>query len=316
VIAPIALLVYAGVVATFGSYLLRKSAWPSRSPRWGIVAWQALVTSAISAVVLAGLALALPTMPLTTDIAALLQACVMSLQAQYATPGGAALSSAGLLLALTVLARVGYCLGAAFIGAARGRRQQLHALGLVARRHDRSGALIIDHSTALAYCLPGRNREIVLTTGALDVLSEPEITAVLAHERAHLQGRHYLLLVLFSALERAFPRVPAFRHASFEVTRLVEMLADDMATRGNDRLTLATALVRLAEGRTPAATLGAGGDTALTRVQRLLAPANPIDHLRTACIVALTAGMLAIPATIVAAPALVVAAADYCPITI
>ena len=315
-IAPVALLVYAVVVATVGSHLLRKATWPSRSPRWGILAWQALMTSVVSAVVLAGAALALPAMPFSTDIAELLQACVMSLQAQYATPAGAALSSIGLLLAVTVLARVGYCLGAAMVETARGRRQQLRALALVARRHERCGALIVDHPTALAYCLPGRNREIVLTTGALDALSDAEVEAGLAHERAQLQGRHDLVLAAFTALERAFSRVPAFRHASCEATRLVELLADDVAARRSDRLSLATALVRLAEGRAPAATLGAGGDTALARVQRLLAPANPVDHLRRVCILAVTGGLLALPAVMVSAPAFVVAAADYCPITI
>ena len=40
-----------------------------------------------------------------------------------------------------------------------------------------------------AYCVPGRPATIVLTSGALAVLDPAQLTAVLAHERAHLAGR-------------------------------------------------------------------------------------------------------------------------------
>ena len=313
-IAPAALLIYAAWAAMLGPHLLRRSAWPMRSPMWGVVAWQALTASVVSASVLAGAALALPAMPFTADVAALLRACVVALQAEYATPAGAALSATGAVLALTVLSRVGYCLTVALVGAAVGRRKQRRALMLVARRHETCGALVIDHPTPLAYCLPGRRREVVLTTAALAALDESEISAVLAHEHAHLRGRHDLVLAAASALEHAFPRLPVFRHANTEVERLVEMLADDVATRHGDRLTLATALVRLADGRAPAAALGAGGETALVRVQRLLAPVNPVGFLRALLISGLAGTMLAVPILIVSAPAVVAAAAEYCPV--
>ena len=45
--------------------------------------------------------------------------------------------------------------------------------------------------------------------------------AVLAHEQAHLRGRHHLVLAAGRILRRAFPWVPAFRWAYEEVTRLV-----------------------------------------------------------------------------------------------
>lgn len=314
-ITPIALIGYAITVSTLGSALLRRATWPSRSPRLGIATWQALVLSGISAVVLAGAALALPAMPFTTDLADLLQACVMSLQSRYATPAGAGLSTAGLMLAVGVLARGAYCLGSGMFVAVRTRRRQLDALCLVARRHRRSGALVLDHPTALAYCLPGRRREIVLTTGALAALSETEVQAVLAHERAHLNGRHDLVLAAFEAMDRAFPGVPMLRHAQHEGTRLVEMLADDAAVSGHsERLDLATALVHLAAGRAPASTLGAGGDTAMARVQRLLNPANPVRRSRAAAILGVAGVLVLLPLALVSAPALTLVATTYCPI--
>lgn len=313
---PLALLAYALAAATAGAWMLRRSAWPSRSPRWGIAAWQALTASIISAVVLAGASLALPNIPLTTRLADLIDACSAALRAQYATPGGAAVSLSGAALAMVVLSRVGYCFSVSLVGPARCRRRQRQALALVARRDDRLGTLVVDHPTALAYCLPGRHREIVLTSAAMAALDAQQLWAVLAHERAHLRGRHDLILAVAAAAERAFPRVPAFRDARAEVALLVEMLADDVAGRGSDRLTMATALVQLADGTTPKAALGAGGKTALARVRRLLVPADPLGPLRSALAAVLTAAVLVTPVVIVSGPAVAAVVADYCPVSL
>jgi len=315
VITPLVLIGYAITVSTLGSAMLRRAVWPSRSPRLGIATWQALVLSGISAVVLAGSALALPVLPFTTDLADLLQACATSLQSRYATPAGAGLSTAGLMLAAGVLARGAYCLVSGVFVADQTRRRQLNALCLVAHRHRRSGALVLDHPTALAYCRPGRRREIVLTTGALAALSENEIQAVLAHEQAHLNGRHDLVLAAFEAMERAFPGVSMLRYARQEGAMLVEMLADDAAASGHsERLDLATALVHLAAGRAPASTLGAGGDTTVARVQRLLNPPNPVRRSRAAAILSVTGMLVLLPGALISAPALTLVAATYCTI--
>jgi len=314
VTAPITLVVFAVLAATLGARLLARSAWLDRSPRLGICAWQALSFSVITAVVLAGAALALPAVPFSADIAELLSACARALRDQYATPGGVAISATGAVVAGTVLGRAGYCLTAGLVSASRARRRQLDALTLVAHRHEGFDALVVNHTTAAAYCLPGRRQQVILTTGALDALDDEQLAAVLAHERAHLRGRHDVVLAAAAALLSAFPRVPAFRYAHRELTRLVEMLADDVAARRNDRLTIATALVCLAQASAPAAALGAGGSTSLARVRRLVAPAHPLGATRSAFAALATAALLATPAAVVAAPAVVAATADLCPI--
>lgn len=312
--APITLAVFAVLVATLGPRLLGQFAWLDRSPRLGIFSWQALSFSVVAAVVLAGAALALPAVPFSADIAQLLSACAMALRAQYATPGGAALSATGAVLAVSVLARAGYCLTAGLVTAARERRRQLDALALFARRHGGCDALVVDHPAAAAYCLPGRREQVVLTTGALAALDHDQLAAVLAHERAHLRGRHDLVLATAAALQRAFPRVPVFQDAHRELASLVEMLADDVAARRNDRLTIATALVQLAEASAPIAALGAGGSTSLARVRRLVAPAQPLGATRSVLAAVVAAAVLATPVAVVAAPAVVIATADLCPI--
>lgn len=312
--APITLTAFAVIAATLGPWLLRRSEWPDRSPRLGILAWQALTLSIFAAVLLVGAALALPEVPFSADLGTLLSACTAAVQAQYATPGGAALSLTGGMLAVTVIARVGYCLAAGLLTARRQRRQQLGALATVRRRRDCGDALVVDHSTVAVYCLPGRHQQIVVTTAAVAALDPAQLAAVLAHERAHLRGRHHLVLTGSDTLRRAFPWIRVFRDAHHATVRLVELHADDVASRGNDRLTIATALVRLAEASAPTAALGAGGSTSLARVRRLVAPADPLSVAGSATAVLVTLALLALPVVVVAAPALTAAAADLCPI--
>lgn len=303
-IAPLTLIGFALALALVGPWLLRRSSWPDRSPRVGIAAWQALSISLVVTVFLAGIALAVPAMPWTTDLAELLRACAMVLREQYSTPGGAVVSATGAVAALTVLGRVGYCLTSGLLGAARTRKRQLAALSIIARPHHNYDALIIDHPTAAAYCLPGRGRSIVLTSSTLAALDHNQLAAVVAHERAHLRGHHHLILAVADALQRSFPGITAFREAQAALGRLVEMLADDTAARGGDRLTVATALVRLGEhAMMPAAALGAGGESAVTRVRRLVAPARPLGTRRTMVAVLATGALLFLPLLLAIAPA-------------
>lgn len=302
--APITLFVFALVTAVLGPRLLRRLDWPSRAPRLGILAWQALSASVLLAVVFAGLSLAVPAIPWTTDLAALIESCAMALRAQYSTPGGVAVSATGAVLAFTVIGRCGFCLFRGLLSGRRTKKVQLDALVMVAQHHQGSEALVVDHPSAAAYCLPGRHRTVVFTTAALEALDEDQFAAVLAHERAHLQGNHHLVLAAADALRRAFPRLAAFRIAHTEMIALVEMLADDTAVQSSPRLTVATALVRLAErGAAPAAALAAGGDTALVRVRRLVAPANPLGPVRTMVTGMAAAAVIVLPLVILAAPA-------------
>lgn len=314
-IAPAALITFAVFLALLGPVLLRRSTWLERSPRIGIAAWQALSISLLSAVLLAGSALALPVIPWTTDIASLIHACAMALREQYSTPGGAIVSATGAIAVLAVLARVVYCLASGLANAARDSRAQLQTLAMIAQPHDAYDALVIKHSSAAAYCLPGRKRQVVLTSATLAALDHKQLVAVLAHERAHLRGRHHLILAVADALQRAFPGVVAFRDARIALGRLVEMLADDTAARRSDRLTVATALVRLAEtGMTPRAALGAGGESALSRVRRLVAPARPLGTGRIALASVGLGALLALPLLFAAAPASAAGVMPSCPV--
>lgn len=309
----LALFGYALLLASVGATTLSSAAWVRRSPRLGIAVWQVLSASVILAVVLAGTALTMPTLSPGQGLTELLKACVAALRAQYGSPGSAAVSAAGAALALGTSARVLYCLARELVVACRQRGRQLDTLVLIGRRSPGLDAVIVDHATAAAYCLPGRARQIVLTSAALAALDAGELEAVLLHERAHLHGRHHLILAGAVGLQRAFPFVACFYQARTELRLLVEMLADDQASRRCPRLTVAAALVALADGYIPSAALPAGGPTALARVQRLVEPARPLGLLRTTIAALCLAAAFASPIALSVAPALAVAGV-YCPV--
>ena len=166
----------------------------------------------------------------------------------------------------------------------------------------------------VVYCLPGRRSLVVVTTGALDQLPAGQLTVVLAHERAHLRGRHDLVLLFTAILAAAFPFVPLFRGALRWVPWLLEMAADDAAVRSGGRHALARALGTLADAATPVGALSAGGASALARVHRLSQPHCSLGRGRDGLVLLGLVLALVAPIAIAVAPAVSAAAMDYCPL--
>ncbi|WP_223168064.1 M56 family metallopeptidase [Nonomuraea sp. SYSU D8015] len=158
------------------------------------------------------------------------------------------------------------------------RRRQRSLLGLIAHPHpELQEALVVAHPAVAAYCVPGRKAAIVISTGSLDLLTDQELRAVLAHERAHAHERHDLVILPFAALHRAFPASRHVRAMLDAVALLVEMRADDRAAREHDRRTLATALHRFRTCdriASPPGTLGGAGHDLDARIARLTMPSR------------------------------------------
>jgi Zn-dependent protease with chaperone function len=254
--------------------------------------------------VLGGVSLVAPPSEIGHLVVDVLRACV------HGGPewGGIGQAGIGSLVVLTVIARIAIALHAEVSATRRERTAHRQALALVAGHSDRWGATLVDHPAPAAYSLPGQPAHVVITAGAVAALDDEQIAAVLAHERAHLTGRHHLLLAAAAVLTRAVPWVPLFRDTSTEVARLVELVADDAAVRLNRPHRLAAALATLALTTVPGAALPAGGATVAGRIRRLLHPPAPVPRrLRIACVVAIGL-VLAAPASAVLGSA---AAAAY-----
>ena len=312
-IAAVCLLTYAFLLLTIGASRLAQAEWAGRAPRLAVAAWLALNSSAVGSVGLGGLALVVPTTRISYRLADLLAACEHDVRARYAHPGGAALAAAGAVLTFAVAARVCWCAARMLATARRDGQRHCHQLRAVGRVDQRLGAVVVNYGEPAAYSLPGARQPIVLTTAAIEALDDAQLTAVLAHERAHQRGHHHLLVLVAGSLAAAFPRVPAFRHGHERVTHLVELLADDVAAKTSSRLKAAEALLALSAPALAAPlALGAGGSATGTRIRRLLRASAPLSRPRAMAGMVTLAAVVAFPFLTLSGPALTLIG-SHCP---
>lgn len=199
---------------------------------------------------------------------------------------------------------------------ARSRRDHLAVLRLAGRRDDRSPTTLwLAHDQPLAYSLAGRPGTIVATDGLNRHLSDAAVAAVLAHERAHLRGRHHLLITLVDALRVVLPFVPLFAQAPAAIRELVEFTADAAAARAWGPEAVRAALLRVSGHRVPDGALAMGREALDTRMARLSHGAPTVGGLRRA-LACSAAGITAVTAPLLTGVALLAAIGLIaCPIT-
>lgn len=206
-----------------------------------------------------------------------------------------------LIIALLLIARLLGCLALTFYSARKTRIRHDEILHLLSEPSPTySDTRIITTDEAVAYCLPQGPRKgtAVLSTGLLEVLSEDERTAVIAHERAHLDFRHDVLVIPFAAWHRALPFFSATAIGLNSVNGLIELMADDQAREHVDPAILAQA-VRAAADISPEHREG----LSVQRIERLSRPLDParIPVRVTSVVVAL--GLVLVPSLVLFAPA-------------
>jgi Zn-dependent protease with chaperone function len=290
---------YALAVACWAPALLSRLTARGISPRLGVAAWLTAMASALASAAAALEFLVRAAADGWSRLAEVVCRSVAGHACAQTVYTGAVFEL--VLAAVTVVA----ALAAAVLAWRYGRGVQR------ARRHTRAhaeaaritgrqlpgvtAAVVLDAPRPAAYCVPGRPGTIVVTSGALALLDPPQLAAVLAHERAHLAGRHHLLITLTRGLAAVFPAVPLFTQGPQNVTRLAEMCADDAAARRGGRHTLQTALLAMATGAAvPASALGAMACAVTARLRRLADAPGRARHARYG--LALTAVMLLLAA--------------------
>jgi Zn-dependent protease with chaperone function len=293
--------------------VMLRANWPRRSPAAAILLWQALGLAGGLAAVGALLAIGVSGEETGQGVAGGLASLARRLASGQLVAPGQPLALTCLRLAVLV---AGFALFTmlcgvlvmAFADAVAARKRQRELLALLAHGDPKvPGALVIDYPAAAAYCLPGIRSQIVVSVGTLDLLAPAELTAVLAHERAHLRARHDLVLIPFTSLRRALPKSRVIAQAYRTVALLVEMMADDRALRVRGLLAreLATALLRFGTAGTdgaPAGALAAAEGELTARVSRLLAPQPPLSRLAQATVVLAAAVLVAMPLVLLVAP--------------
>lgn len=172
--------------------------------------------------------------------------------------------------------------------------------------------VVLDEPGADAFAMPGLPGRIVVSTSMLATLDATERDILLAHERAHLRGHHYLFSL---AAQLAAVANPLLRPLADQITYTVERWADEAAvaaTGDRRRVAVTVGKAALASKRAgsrrqlPAAAFGLLG-----RVRRRdrLSAAGPVPR-RVAALLApppvLRAWQAAVAAAVLAAVALCV----------
>ena len=305
---------YAASAGTLGARMLGRARWTARAPLLAIVTYLAAGWSVVVALGLGGLTLAIHATALGGGLSHLIGACVLRLRAAYGTPGGATVAGLGLTLAGAVVARTALTAATHLRAAGRQARRHAQTARLVGHPQPALGAVLMDHPQPTAYCVAGRYPTVIVTTGALHALDRGQLAAVLAHERAHLASHHHRLVALARIGRLVLPFLPLLREADEQVAKLVEMHADDAATRSSDPRSLATALVALATAGTPAPSLAAAATDSVQRIHRLLGPAEPLGVMRRLLLRATAASLALTPMLLALMPALVALAMGRLPV--
>jgi Zn-dependent protease with chaperone function len=309
----VVLVAYAAGVGMLGPRVLGRARWTARAPLLAIVTYLAAGWSVVAAVGLVGLTLAVHATALGGGLSQLIGACVHRLRATYGTPGGATVAGLGLTMAGAVAARTALTATTHLRAAGRQALRHAQTARLVGHAEQALGAVLVEHSQPAAYCVAGRQPTVILTTAAVQALDADQLDAVLAHERAHLVGRHHRLLALARIGREVFPFLPLMRDAEQQVARLVELHADDAATRARDPRLLATALVVLATTAGPAPALAAGATDSVQRIHRLLGPSDPLGRARRQLLRAAAAALAVAPVLLALTPAVIALALGRLP---
>ncbi|TDC61954.1 M56 family metallopeptidase [Streptomyces hainanensis] len=302
------LLLLAAVAATAAgpaARVLTRAGWPEREPNTALWVWQCLVATVLLSCLAA----------LSLSAAAVFDTVRVHLFAPAPAPVTAAYDLAAAPPWIAVLALLLTC-GAAWTAAmlgrelyeARGRRLRRRAhlrerapdlpAGLAA---ERGPLLVLEDEYPDAWLLAGYPPQLVVTTGALRRLTGRQLDSVLAHELGHARARHDWLLHLSSALAVGFPGVPLFAHFNEQAHRLVELAADDTASRRCGHLDAALALIELNAHR---GVLSCANPRRLLahRVRRLLDPPPRFESTRRTATTAMAALAPLVPLLITFGP--------------
>ncbi|MFF8959684.1 M56 family metallopeptidase [Streptomyces sp. NPDC014894] len=196
------------------------------------------------------------------------------------------------------------------IGGARARRRRrrtellVRAPLLPGEEQGSERLVVLEGDRPDAWWLPGAAPRLVITTAALHRLKGRQLDAVLAHEQGHARARHDWLLHCSAALANGFPQIPVFAAFRDEMHRLVELAADDMASKRFGRLTTALALVGLNEDRGVFGPCGHAEAQLPRRVHRLLSATPRLTPGRRLRLTAAAALVPVVPLLVAFVPAL------------
>ncbi|MHB9864348.1 M56 family metallopeptidase [Streptomyces sp. YIM S03343] len=306
---PAVLLLLGALTAVVAPRLLARADWTDGEPVVALWVWQCVVVGVLLSF---GLSMTLSAASAWTAVRGTLFASAPNGVADAYEPGtgGPWAAATAVLLACGGLWS-GWML---LREIARARARRRHRRAELVRRVPQlpgeeergdSRLVVLEGERADAWWLPGTPPRLVVTTAALRRLKGRQLDAVLAHEEGHALARHDWLRHSSAALANGFPQVPVFAAFRDEIHRLVELSADDMASRRCGRVTTALALVELNEDRGVFGPEHTPEDHDVPRrVYRLLTPAHRLTPFHRLRLTALAALIPAVPLLVAFVPGL------------
>ncbi|MFF8315183.1 M56 family metallopeptidase [Streptomyces lydicus] len=304
---PIALMILGVLAAAMAPRLMARSDWPDREPVLALWVWQCVVAGVLLCCVLAmSLSAAAAWEAVRSPVfgfapRVVVEAYALNAYGPWAGVLALLLAGGGAWTAVALTREV--C-------AARARRRQCRA-DLLRRAPLMPGEepagerlVVLESERPEAWWLERSSAQLVITTSALRRLKDRQLDALIAHEQGHVRARHDLLLYCASALASGHPQIRVFAAFRDQVHRLVELAADDAASRRFGRLAIALALIELNEDRGVFGPCPPQLAEVPARVDRLLAPAPRFTAGRRLRMTAIAALVPAVPLLVTFIPGL------------
>ncbi len=279
----VGLLLYSVAMLVAAPPLLKALTCSGNAPRLGVLTWLSAIGTVVGSWLATTVMVIIEATSRWTHPRTVAASCLARLQ--HTISGDAGIAPQIMLLAIaagaTVAAAIiGVRLATAVLGMRARAHEHARAVRLVGHRAGEADVVMVEAAKAAAYCVAGRPPAIVVTSAARAALDDRQLAAVLAHERAHLAGHHAVIVSALRALAAMFPRLSLFTYGTQEVSRLLEMCADDVAARRHSSKALLTGLITLCTAA-PAEALAAADLAVLARAERLARPPQESVKVKT-----------------------------------
>jgi len=182
-------------------------------------------------------------------------------------PGGAPVRMAAAMTAMLLAVAAGRCLVRTL-----GCRHVLRVESGIGWHGDLCGhdLVVLPSEELVAFSVGGRQAQVVVSRGLVDILADDELAAVLRHELAHVHHRHHRYLLLARMIEQSLGLLPLVRRGTGALRCALERWADEEAAVGacRGRESVRAALVRVIQA------------TAAPDVAAFVSPGTVVERLQ------------------------------------
>ncbi len=279
----VGLLLYSVAMLVAAPPLLQALTCSGNAPRLGVVTWLSAIGTVVGSWLATAVMAIIEVISHWTHPRTVASSCLARLQRTISGDAGIApqITLLAIAAAVTVAAAIiGMRLATAVLEMRARAHEHARAVRLVGHRTGEPDVVMVEAAKPAAYCVAGRPPAIVVTSAARAALDDRQLAAVLAHERAHLAGHHAVIVSALRAVATMFPRLSLFTYGAQQVSRLLEMCADDVAARRHSSRALLSGLITLCTAA-PTEALAAADLAVLARAERLARPPQASMRVKT-----------------------------------